>query len=67
MDEVTEVERLTAALVAERARTAVLEERVAKLEKELAKALELLGQDSSNSNKPPSSDPPAAKQAKKKP
>jgi transposase len=73
VDEVTEVERLTAALVAERARTAELEasvaelkEHVAKLEKQLAKALEILGQDSSNSNKPPSSDPPNSKQAKKK-
>ena len=66
MDEVTEVERLTAALVAERARTAELEERVAKLEEQLAKALALLGQNSGNSNKPPSSDPPNAKLAKKK-
>ena len=65
MDEVTEVERLTAALVSERARTAELEERVAKLEEHLAKALGLLSQNSSNSNKPPSSDPPNAKQAKK--
>jgi transposase len=72
VDDVTEVELQAAlvaeraALVAERARTAELEERVAQLEKELAKALELLGQNSSNSNKPPSSDPPNAKQAKKK-
>jgi len=73
VDEVTEVERLTAALVAERARTAELEasgaeleERVAELEAQLAKALELLGQNSGNSNKPPSSDPPNAKKAKKK-
>ena len=73
MDEATEVELRAAlvaeraALVAERARSAELEERIAKLEKQLAKLLELLGQDSSNSNKPPSSDPPTAKQAKKKP
>ncbi len=63
MDEATEVELRAAlvaeraALVAERARSAELEERIAKLEKQLAKLLELLGQDSSNSNKPPSSDP----------
>ena len=74
MDEATQIERLTAALITERARTAELdarsaelEERIAKLEKELAKALDLLGQNSSNSNKPPSTDPPAAKHAKKKP
>ncbi len=66
MDEGTEIEQLRAALVAERARSAELEGRVGKLEKQLAKALELLGQDSNNSNKPPSSDPPNAKQAKKK-
>jgi len=73
VDEVTEVERLTAALFAERARTAEFERLVAKFEEELtklkgelAKALALLGQNSSNSNKPPSSDPPNAKQAKKK-
>ena len=80
MDEATEVERLTAALIAERARAVELEasaaelragnaelrERVAELEVQLAKALELLGETSSNSNKPPSSDPPSAKQARKK-
>ena len=66
MDETTEVERLTAALVAERASNAELRERVVELEVQLAKALELLGQNSGNSNKPPSSDPPNAKQAKKK-
>lgn len=75
------IERLTAALITERARTleleasdaklkassAKLEERVSKLEKELAKALDLLGQNSSNSNKPPSTDPPTARYAQKKP
>jgi transposase len=73
MDEATEVERLRTALAAERARTAELEasnaelqRRVAALEVQLAKALELLGQNSSNSNKPPSSDPPNAKQGKAK-
>lgn len=66
MDEPTEIEQLKAALVAERARSAELEGRVVKLEAELAKALELLGQNSSNSNKPPSSDPPSARQDKKK-
>ena len=77
MDDATEIERLTEALIAERTRTAELEaelgartaefeERVAKLEEQLAKALALLGQNSGNSNKPPSSDPPNAKQAKKK-
>ena len=66
MDEATEVGQLRAALVAERASTAELRERLAEVEEQLAKALALLGQDSSNSNKPPSSDPPSAKQAKKK-
>lgn len=66
MEQAAEIERLTDALVAERARTAALEDRVAKLEQQLAKALELLGQNSSNSNKPPSSDPPNAKPPKKK-
>ncbi len=74
MDEVAELEHLRAALAAEqaalaaeRARSAELEARIEKLERELAKALELLGQNSSNSNRPPSSDPPTDKQAKKKP
>ena len=66
MDEATEVDQLRAALAVERARVAELEECVAQLSKQLAKALELLGQNSSNSNKPPSSDPPSAKLAKKK-
>ncbi len=80
MDEVTEVEQLRAALVveraalvveraalvAERAKSSELAERVAKLEVQLAKALEFLGKNSSNSNKPPSSDPPTDKQAKRK-
>lgn len=73
MDEVSEVEQLNAALAAERTRTAVLEAsntelrgRVADLEAQLAKALEVLGQNSGNSNKPPSSDAPNAKQTKKK-
>jgi transposase len=74
VDEVAELEHLRAALAAEqaalaaeRARSAELEARIEKLERELAKALELLGQNSSNSNRPPSSDPPTDKQAKKKP
>ena len=74
MDVNTEVEHLRAALVAEqaalvaeRARSAEFEERVAKLEDELLKLRDLLGQNSGNSNKPPSSDPPSAKHAKKKP
>ena len=74
MDEVAELEHLRAALAAEqaalaaeRAHGAELEARIEKLERELAKALELLGQNSSNSNKPPSSDPPTDKEAKKKP
>ena len=66
MDETTEVEQLTTALAAECAKVAGLEARIAELEEQLAKALELLGQNSGNSNKPPSSDPPNAKQAKKK-
>jgi len=80
MDAATENERLRVELAAERARTAEmgtalvaeratsaeLDERVAELEKQLAKLLELLGRNSSNSNKPPSSDPPSAKQAKEK-
>lgn len=66
MDEVTEVEQLRAAVVAERAQNAELRGRVAKLEAQLAKALELLGKNSSNSNNPPSSDPPSAKRAKRK-
>jgi transposase len=57
----TEIEQLRAAL-AER------DARIAKLEEELAKLRELLGQHSGNSNKPPSSDPPGAgvKRPKKK-
>lgn len=66
MDEVTEVEKLRAALAAEQARSAELEARVAELEEQLAKLLELLGRDSSNSNNPPSSDPPSAKKSRKK-
>ena len=66
MDALPEIEQLRAALASERARVAELEACVAQLSKQLAKALEHLGQNSSNSNKPPSSDPPNAKQAKKK-
>jgi len=72
VNETTEAE-LRTALAAERSRNAELEarhaklvERVAKLEEQLAKALALLGQNSSNSNKPPSTDPPTGKQSKKK-
>jgi transposase len=57
----TEVERLKAALAARDARIAELEEQVARLsslEEELEKLRELLGRNSSNSNKPPSSDGP---------
>ncbi len=73
MDDATEVEELRAALAAEQARAAAAEERaaqletrVAELEKQLAKALELLGRNSGNSNNPPSSDPPSRKKSKKK-
>lgn len=66
MDDATEVEELRAALATEQARSAQLEARVAQLEKDLAKALELLGRNSGNSNNPPSSDPPSSKKSKKK-
>ena len=73
MDEATENELLRAALSAEQARSAELEARsaelearVLQLEEQLAKALELLGRNSGNSNNPPSSDPPSAKKSRKK-
>lgn len=66
MDEATETKLLRAALAAEQARTAELEARVLELEEQLAKALELLGRNSGNSNQPPSSDPPSKKKSRKK-
>ena len=66
MDDASEIEELRAALATEQARAAQLEERVAQLEKQLAKALELLGRNSGNSNNPPSSDPPSSKKSTKK-
>lgn len=73
VNEPTDIKQLTTALAVERTRSAELLasnaellERVAEIEAQLAKVLVLLGQNSSNSNKPPSSDPPNAKQAKKK-
>ena len=66
MSKLIENEVLKHALAAARARNAELEQRVAELEKQLATALKLLGQNSSNSNKPPSSDPPNAKPPSKK-
>lgn len=47
-------------LATERARRAELEEQVAKLTEAVRELRELLGRNSSNSNKPPSSDPPGA-------
>jgi transposase len=49
---------LHAELVAERARRAELEEQVAKLAEAVRQLREVLGRDSGNSNRPPSSDPP---------
>jgi len=66
VDDASEIEELRAALAAEQERAALLEARVVQLEKQLAKALELLGRNSGNSNNPPSSDPPSSKKAKKK-
>jgi len=72
VDGVAEIERLKAALatrdadlaardvelVAERVRRAELEAQVAKLTETVRQLQELLGRNSGNSNKPPSSDPP---------
>ena len=65
MDNVSEVEQLRTALAArdadlavERARRAELEEQVAKLTEAVRALREMLDRNSSNSNKPPSSDPP---------
>lgn len=57
---------LRAELAAERTRRAELEAQVAKLTDAVGKLRELLGRNSGNSNKPPSSDPPGAKAPKKK-
>jgi transposase len=64
----TEIELLRAALAARDADLAARDARIAVLEAELTKLRELLGRNSSNSNKPPSSDPPGtgAKTPKKK-
>jgi len=67
VNEINEVDQLRAALAKERAKNAELVERVAALEAQIAGLIERLGKNSSNSNKPPSSDPPGNKQAKKKP
>ena len=82
MDGVGEVEQLRTALaardaelaardaelVSERARRAELEEQLVKLTEAVRELRELLGRNSSNSNKPPSSDPPGANaKALKKP
>jgi transposase len=55
------IAELEAAVVAKDARIAELEQRVAELSKQLAEVLERLGQNSRNSHRPPSSDPPAAR------
>lgn len=67
MDDIAEIAQLRAALAARDADLAARDARIAKLEEELAKLQELLGRNSSNSNKPPSSDPPGAKAPKSKP
>lgn len=58
MDVQAENEQLRAALAAERARRAELEAQVAKLTEAVRELRALLERNSSNSNKPPSSDPP---------
>lgn len=55
------IAELEAAVAARDARIAELEQRVAELSKQLAEVLERLGQNSRNSHRPPSSDPPAAR------
>lgn len=75
MDGVAEIEHLRAALAArdadlaaERVRRAELEAQVAELTEAVRALRELLGRNSGNSNKPPSSDPPGTrtKEQKKK-
>ena len=63
-----EIEELRATLAARDADLAARDARIAVLEAELTKLRELLGRNSSNSNKPPSSDPPGtgAKAPRKK-
>ena len=63
-----EIDVLRAALAARDADLAARDARIAVLEEEVAKLREMIGRNSSNSNKPPSSDPPgaSAKAPKKK-
>lgn len=69
VDVQAENEQLRAELAAERTRRAELEAQVAKLAEAVREMRELLERNSSNSNKPPSSDPPGAGSmpSKKKP
>jgi transposase len=73
VDGATEIEQLRAdlaardaELVAERARRAELEAQVAKLAETVRELQELLGRNSGNSNKPPSTDPPGAGKVQKR-
>lgn len=60
MDERSEVERLEAELAAREAELVARDARIAQLEQAVAKLEQLLGRNSKNSNKPPSSDPPGS-------
>jgi transposase len=55
------IAELEAELAARDARIAELEQQVAKLTEQVAKLIERLGQNSGNSSKPPSSDPPGTR------
>lgn len=59
------IAELEGALEAKDARIAQLETRVAQLTEQVAELLRRLGQDSGNSNKPPSSDPPGNRAARR--
>jgi transposase len=60
LDPQARIAQLEAEVAAKDARIAELEAQVAELTKKVAQLLALLGQNSRNSNKPPSSDPPGA-------